>query len=208
MAEQYPADLLAVTLFDQGLTDLPGAGTLAQDDAAGDREAFEVIARELLFDFQPSPAQVVEIQALFGRSGPDAGRELVERLLLFHPLLGARVLNGAWETLRPPHRPVERKRLRGWRLNYAGLPATAEKAHYLSHRDALLERARQAAGEEAIPIADNLIREGLVLPAVRAVLHGEGYNSHDRTNLLVALVSAGFRHYLGLCLLDELETRL
>jgi hypothetical protein len=211
LAEQFPADLLAVALFDEGLTGLLGDIPLYQDEAANDRELFDVITREVLFDLVPSAEQGVAVRGLFDARHPgNADAELVFQLFSYHPLLAARVLLAAWFPAAAGQPKLGRRFLSYCRLGFAGLPQTATPTEYeyRRRRDDLLEKARRTLSEGTRQINDNLIEEGMVRPALRAVKDGAAYRDHERNNLLVAYGSAAFRHYLGLRLLEQLETRL
>jgi hypothetical protein len=210
LAHQFPVDLLAAVLFDEGLEALPGGAPLLQDETATGRELFDVVTRELLFDLRFSGDQAEAIEGLFGGPNPDArAGEMATRVFSYHPLLAARVLHAGWFRRVPHHqRPRARQDLRGLRWVFAGAPAGARTHQYQERRDALLEQARRTLSEATIPVDANFVQQGLVRPAVAAALNDKPYKGHEQANLSVALGSAAFRHFLGLQLLEEIENRL
>jgi hypothetical protein len=210
LAEQYPVDLLAAALSDEGQESLPRGLVLHQDATASGRELFDVVTRELLFDLRLTGDQAEAIEGLFGGRPADSPvGAMITRLFSYHPLLAARALHAGWFRGVPNHRrPQARQEIRGWRLAFAGAAPTASDHQYRMRRDTLLEQARRTLSEATISIDTNFVQQGLVRPAVAATLNDKPYKGHDRANLLVALGSAAFRHFLGLQLLEAIENRL
>jgi hypothetical protein len=210
LAQAQPAELLAVALFDQGLESLPAQIHLEQEEAATEREQFDTIVREVLFDFRPSHDEAESIQALFRERSPDDPMgEMIARLFPYHPILAARVLSSGWlASVRHGQRTQARQDLRRWRLAFAGVGLAANFQHYNQRCTALFERAKATLGDGTDTVDDYLIKDGIVKPAIQAIVSGQVYHGVARDNLLVALGSAAFRYYLGLRLLDELESRL
>jgi hypothetical protein len=205
MAETYPADLLAVAENNTGLEDLPGPPLCLEESASG-RGLFDVIVRDLLFDFRPNRDQSDAIEQQFGSDAP--GRSPVDRyvqLFLYLPMLAARVLQaGHLSNILQKDRPQARQQIRFLRLTTAGLPLNATNQRFQERKSKLRERASSTLSQ-GMHTPDEFLTQGLAKSATEVVIGGRVYNRHERRNLLVGLNSAAFRHFLSLLLLEDLE---